>query len=59
MTSMKATYGSEKGTEVFYRSKNAGTITGVDALKMTEMKDPIAQGSAVAPRNAFVVEENK
>jgi len=27
---MQEKYGSEKGEEVFYKSKNAGTITGVD-----------------------------
>jgi hypothetical protein len=30
MSSMKAKYGSKKGEEVFYASKNAGKITGVD-----------------------------
>lgn len=27
---MKATYGPEKGERVFYASRNAGTIKGVD-----------------------------
>jgi hypothetical protein len=31
MASMVDKYGQEKGEEVFYRSKNAGTISGVDA----------------------------
>jgi len=31
LASMKQEYGETKGEEVFYASKNAGTITGVDA----------------------------
>jgi hypothetical protein len=31
MKSMKEQYGPEKGEQVFYASKNAGKITGVDA----------------------------
>lgn len=30
MRAMRAQYGEAEGTEIFYRSKNAGTITGVD-----------------------------
>ncbi len=30
MASMKEEYGQEKGREVFYASRNAGKITGVD-----------------------------
>lgn len=30
MRNMKEEYGEEKGEEVFYASKNKGTITGVD-----------------------------
>jgi len=30
MQAMKQQYGSEKGEQVFYASKNAGNITGVD-----------------------------
>ena len=30
MKAMKRTYGSEKGEEVFYKSRNKGTIKGVD-----------------------------
>jgi len=30
-SAMEKQYGAEKGEEVFYASKNAGTITGVDA----------------------------
>ena len=28
---MKEHYGADKGEEVFYKSRNKGTITGVDA----------------------------
>lgn len=31
LASMREQYGTERGEEVFYRSKNAGTIEGVDA----------------------------
>jgi hypothetical protein len=31
MAAMKRQYGEEKGEEVFYASKNAGKITGVDS----------------------------
>ena len=30
MANMKKEYGAEKGKEVFYASRNKGTITGVD-----------------------------
>lgn len=29
-SAMEQTYGAEKGEEVFYASRNKGTITGVD-----------------------------
>lgn len=32
MSSMKEEYGEKKGKEVFYASKNAGTISGVDSI---------------------------
>lgn len=35
MSSMKKEYGSEKGEEVFYASKNKGTIKGVEGKKKT------------------------
>jgi len=35
--SMEKTYGAKKGKEVFYASKNAGTISGVDSAA-----DPIS-----------------
>lgn len=66
MSAMKQQYGSEqKAEEVFFASKNKGTISGVDVAaslapqainKMTEMKDPLPHGASVAPRNARVVE---
>jgi hypothetical protein len=31
MSNMKENYGDKKGEQVFYASKNAGTITGVDS----------------------------
>jgi hypothetical protein len=31
LSAMEKEYGAEKGKEVFYASKNAGTISGVDA----------------------------
>jgi hypothetical protein len=34
---MTKQYGAKKGTSVFYASKNAGTITGVD--KPSKLKD--------------------
>ena len=30
LSKMKQTYGAEKGKQVFYASRNAGTIKGVD-----------------------------
>lgn len=33
MKSMKEEYGSKKGEQVFYASKNKGTIKGVDKKK--------------------------
>lgn len=33
MRNMKKSYGKEKGKEVFYKSKNKGTIKGVDKAK--------------------------
>ena len=37
MRSMKATYGSKKGEEVFYASKNKGTIKGVEKASEGKM----------------------
>jgi hypothetical protein len=33
MRNMKKTYGAKKGEQVFYASKNKGTIKGVDRKK--------------------------
>jgi len=38
MASMKKKYGSKKGEEVFYASKNKGTIEGVEKIKENKMK---------------------
>ena len=59
---MKAEYGPKKGEEVFYASKNAGTITGVERMprkkakkkttrkKTTRRKNPVAfQIAAYSP----------
>jgi len=45
-SAMSKEYGSKKGEKVFYASKNAEKISGVDAAK-------------VAPRSAFVMSEQK
>jgi hypothetical protein len=44
LTSMKKQYGPEKGEQVFYASKNAGKLTGVDdsAYKI-EVKDALTE----------------
>jgi hypothetical protein len=39
MAAMKAQYGEAEGERVFYKSKNAGTIEGVDALSLLEEED--------------------
>ena len=38
MAAMKKTYGSEKGEEVFYKSRNKGTIKGVDKPRKRRRK---------------------
>lgn len=38
LENMKENYGEEKGTSVFYASKNAGKITGVDAMADDDKK---------------------
>jgi hypothetical protein len=38
MAQMKKEYGEEKGEEVFYAAKNAGTISGVDTDEVVEEK---------------------
>lgn len=47
-SNMEATYGPEKAEEVFYASKNKGTITGVDAMSGSTGTPP-AVSSAPAP----------
>jgi len=44
MSAMKEQYGEEKGESVFYASKNAGKITGVDAAEPTPQP---AMGGAI------------
>lgn len=38
MSNMKRTYGKKKGLRVFYASKNAGTIKGVEGKKKDSKK---------------------
>ena len=45
---MEKQYGSEKGEEVFYRSKNAGTISGVDAAMPVSAEPVVMMGSVTA-----------
>jgi hypothetical protein len=42
---MKEKYGPEKGEEVFYASKNKGTITGVDDMKKSD-RVPLEEGKS-------------
>ena len=49
---MTKEYGSTKGEEVFYASKNKGTISGVDTTPSVDPK-------RVAPHNAFFLEDHK
>jgi hypothetical protein len=39
MAAMKKQYGEKKGESVFYASKNAGKITGVDEESMPEWEE--------------------
>lgn len=41
LSNMEKEYGSEKGKEVFYASKNAGTVSGVDSA-MDNRKDEMS-----------------
>jgi len=43
MGNMKKEYGSEKGEQVFYASKNKGTISGVDCSKLDAICDSMAR----------------
>ena len=44
MNAMEKTYGPTKGEQVFYASKNAGKITGVDAVHA--YLDAVTRGDA-------------
>jgi hypothetical protein len=51
-SAMEEQYGPEKGEEVFYASKNSGTITGVDAMSERPFgaEDPVGdQASMLHP----------
>jgi hypothetical protein len=39
LSAMQEEYGEEKGEQVFYASKNAGKITGVDTLSIRISRD--------------------
>lgn len=39
LENMRETYGEEKGEQVFYASKNKGTIKGVDTVRITISRD--------------------
>jgi hypothetical protein len=43
-SSMKKEYGAKKGEEVFYASKNKGTISGVDSQKTTKKYEVVVNG---------------
>jgi hypothetical protein len=43
MSAMQEKYGEKEGKSVFYASKNAGRIKGVDAFRAT-MRDALAKG---------------
>jgi len=47
---MEKEYGAKKGESVFYASKNAGTISGVDARVRTYL-DSVRRGDGNAARN--------
>ena len=54
LAGMKKEYGAAKGEEVFYASKNAGTITGVDEARKN-VEDSIP--ASLSP--AELVERNR
>jgi hypothetical protein len=43
LSSMKKQYGPEKGEQVFYASKNAGKLTGVDDSYTIQVKDALTE----------------
>ena len=57
MENMKKEYGSKKGEQVFYASKNAGKISGVDSAKngcpTSTYLDAVRRGDAEGMKNAF------
>lgn len=50
-SAMQKNYGKEKGEQVFYASRNAGTITGVDAIG--RYMDAVRRGDAAGMRDCF------
>lgn len=51
-SSMKKEYGAKKGEQVFYASKNAGTISGVDSSdRVKSYMDSVRRGDGNAARN--------
>jgi hypothetical protein len=56
-SAMEEQYGPEKGESVFYASKNAGTITGVDAMDAARpfgMEDPVTKGESIADQESML-----
>ena len=49
---MEQEYGSEKGEQVFYASRNAGTISGVDSASVPAL-DPVKIDSAMRAVDAL------
>jgi hypothetical protein len=49
-SAMQAQYGPEKGEQVLYASKNAGTISGIDAMAARPFgaEDPVTKGESIA-----------
>lgn len=56
MSSMKSEYGSKKGEEVFYASKNAGTIKGVDEMPNVPGLNINGIKAVPSTRNALVIQ---
>jgi hypothetical protein len=49
---MKKEYGAKKGESVFYASRNAGTISGVDSTdRVRTYLDSVRRGDGNAARN--------
>lgn len=47
---MEKEYGGKKGEDVFYASRNAGTITGVDSAAYM---DSVRRGDSAAMKSVF------